>query len=257
MLGRCSLSAPASRCGSAGYCLSRAPSTGTCSSTSDTSRARCRLGERDLVGFEDRASRRGDEIDEVGHPRVVDARARDLVARVTPAVQGDQDGVAEPILGRLGVAVEGASPHEIARDVVEAVESLRGLHRRPRRDPPRTGARSAAAVVQTLAARPRDPRPFGPRAVRRRGARRAHGHGEERRHRTGRGRADPENFSRVSGCGARTKRTGTEITNVEGRADATWPRLVRIEKHGLNLSGLSYDLGRRQCSNRRFSCRSS
>ena len=47
------------------------------------------LGERDLVGLADGASGRGDEIDEVALPRLVDAPAGDLVARVAVAVQGE------------------------------------------------------------------------------------------------------------------------------------------------------------------------
>ena len=64
-----------------------------------------------LVGLADRAARWGDEIDEVAHSRLVDALAGDLVARVAVAVQGEQHGVAEPLLGDLGVLVGGAGSY--------------------------------------------------------------------------------------------------------------------------------------------------
>jgi hypothetical protein len=69
--------------------------------------SRPKLGERDLVGLANGAWRWGDEIDEVAHPRPVGARAGNLVARVAPSVHGEQHGVAEPLLGDLGVAVKG------------------------------------------------------------------------------------------------------------------------------------------------------
>src|SRR4051794_36422410 len=65
------------------------------------------LWEGQLVGFADGALRRGDQVDEVSLSGLVGARAGELVARVAPAVHGEQHGVAQPLLGGLGVAVPG------------------------------------------------------------------------------------------------------------------------------------------------------
>src|SRR5690242_18155276 len=63
------------------------------------------LVERRRVGLADLASRRGDPVYEVADPRAIDALARDLVARVTPSVQGEQDRVAQATLGPYRVVI--------------------------------------------------------------------------------------------------------------------------------------------------------
>ena len=58
-----------------------------------------------LVGLADRAPRRGDQLGHVVNHRLVDTGTRVLEGQVTVAFMGEQDGVAEVLLGSHGVAI--------------------------------------------------------------------------------------------------------------------------------------------------------